>query len=90
MNLALEKITKLTQETKVYSNGSCINGKVGAAVVMFKKGEEQCILRKHIGDEFQHTVYEAEVIGLTLAAELIRQERFIEAAVIGADNQAAI
>jgi len=30
------------------------------------------------------------VIGLTLAAELIRQERFVEAAVIGVDNQAAI
>jgi len=57
---------------------------------MFKKGEEQRVLRKHIGDECQHTVYEAEVIGLTLAAELIRQERFVEAAVIGADNQATI
>ena len=40
-NLVLEKIMKLTQETKVYSDGSCINGKVGVAAVMFKKGEEQ-------------------------------------------------
>jgi len=40
-NLVPEKLMKFNQETKVYSNGSCIDGKVGAAAVMFKKGEEQ-------------------------------------------------
>ena len=48
------------------------------------------MLRKHIGDECQHTIYEAEVIRLTLAAELIEREGFIKAAIIRADNQAAI
>ena len=75
---------------KVFSDGSCIKGKVGAAAVMFKQGVERQVLRKHVGAESQHTVYEAEVIGLTLAAELIEREGFIEASIIGADNQAVI
>jgi len=48
--------------------------KVGAAAVMFKQGKEICALRKHVGDECHHTVYKVEVIGLTLAAELIARE----------------
>jgi len=57
---------------------------------MFKQGEELCILRKHVVGECQHTVYKAEVFGLTLAAKLIRRERRVEAAVIGADFQVTI
>jgi len=57
---------------------------------MFKQGEEIFALRKHVGDECHHTVYKAEVIGLTLAAELIARESFIKDAMIGADNQVAI
>ena len=76
--------------TKVYSDSLCIDGKVGTAAVIFKNGEELHVLRKHIGDECQHKVYEAEVIGLTLAAELIARENFVEDAIIGSDNQAAI
>ena len=45
---------------------------------MFKNGEELHVLRKHLGDECQHTVYEAEIIGLMLAAELITRENFVE------------
>ena len=45
-------------------DGSCIDGKVGAAAMMFRQGEESHVLRKYIGDECHHTVYEAEVIGL--------------------------
>ena len=84
--MALEEIAKLTQ-TRVYLDGSCIDGKIGAAAMMFRQGEEVCTLRKHIGDECHHTVYEAEVIGLTLAAKLIAREHFAENTIIGADNQ---
>jgi len=64
-----------------------IDSKVGTAAVMFKQGEELQVLRKHVGDECQHIVYEAEVIGLTLAAKLVAGENFVEDAIIGADNQ---
>jgi len=74
--VALEEIVKLTQEIRVYSDGSCI-GRIGAATVCSGRGEVHT-LRKHIGDECHHTVYEAEVIGLTLAAELIARECFVK------------
>jgi len=89
-NLALEEVGKLTQGTRVHYDCSCINRKMNSAAVMFKQGEELCVLRKHIGDEYQHTVYQAEVIKLTLAAKLKERERFVEATIIGADNQAEI
>ena len=75
---------------RVYSDSSCIDGQIGAAAVMFKQGEEVGTLRKHVGDEYHHTVYEAKVIGLTLAAKLIARERSVETTIIGADNQVAI
>jgi len=71
---ALEEAERPSRATEVYSNGSCINGKVGAAAVLFKQGEEVCVLRKHMGDECRHTVFEAEGVGITLAAELINRE----------------
>src|SRR5882724_13110057 len=58
--------------------------------MMFRQGEETCMLRKHVGDECHHTVHEAKVIGLTLASKLIARESLIEDTIIGTDNQAAI
>jgi len=57
---------------------------------MFKQGEETGTLRKHVGDECHHTVYKAEVIGLTLASKLLARERSVEDTMIGTDNQVAI
>jgi len=47
---------------------------VGAAAVLFRNREERGVLRKDLGKENEHTVFEAEVMGLALAAELIRAE----------------
>jgi len=74
-SIVIEKIGKLTQEMRVYSDRSCIDRKVGAVAVMFKQGEEQHVLRKHVGDECQHTIYEAKVIGLALAAKLRKKRK---------------
>ena len=86
----MEEAKKLTGGMRVFSDGSCIDGMVGAAAVLFRQGTEAGILRKNMGAECWHTVYEAEVVGLTLAAELLKRERFVEATTIGADSQAAI
>jgi len=47
-------------------------------------------LRKHLGKAEGHMVFEAEVMGLTLAAELVRAEGYMESADIGTDSQAAL
>jgi len=77
-------------EVVVYSDGSALNGQIGAAVVLYRDGTEQGTLRKHLGSEEQHTVFKAEVLNLSLAVELIKIERHIQSAVIGAVSQATI
>ena len=67
-----------------------IGSGIGAAAVLFRNGEEKCTLRKYLGKEGEHTVFEAEVMGLALAAELVRAETHMDAAEIGTDSQAAL
>ena len=45
------------------------------ATMLYRNGELKETLKKHLGTEAQHTVFEAEVVRLSLAAKLIRRER---------------
>ena len=87
---AVEEAKEASCEIQVYANGSATGRGVGAAAVLFRNGEERGVLRKHLGKENKHMVIEAEVMGLAIAAELIRAEDQIEEAEIGADSQAAL
>jgi hypothetical protein len=55
-----------------------------------REGRELKILHFHLGPALQHTVYEAEVVGMILAVQLLRQEQGKLIAVIGINNQVAI
>ncbi len=59
---------------KVYSDGSSCGGKVGAAATLTRGGVP---LRSHyhLGPDSEHTVHEAELIGILLALQLIKTER---------------
>ena len=46
-------------------------------------------MKKHLGKAEDHTVFKAEVMGLTLVAELVRAEGYMESAEIGMDIQVA-
>ena len=48
------------------------------------------MLRVHLGSAVQHTIYEAELLGLSLAAELMRAESGMCSATISTNSQAAI
>jgi len=63
-----------TSDFKIYTDGSGHNGKAGASAVLFKKGEPQAVrsLTYHLGDLTRHAIIEAEIIGVLLAAWLIR------------------
>src|SRR5882724_5852990 len=87
---AVEEVRSVRHEVQVYSDGSGIGSGIGAAVVLLRNGEEKCTLRKYLGKEGEHTVFEAEVMGLALAAELVRAETHMDAAEIGTDSQAAL
>ena len=70
----VEEAVVVHEEVKVFLDGSCIEGKVGAATVRFCDGQEKRVARKHLGPDCEHTIFEAEVVGLTLAAKLICAE----------------
>lgn len=82
---------QLTDTIKIFTDGSGHNGGIGAAAVLIRHGQEPRTLRYHLGSDEEHTVYEAETLGLTLAAQLLLTERNVEyPASILLDNQAAI
>ncbi|KAF5372678.1 hypothetical protein D9615_009837 [Tricholomella constricta] len=78
--------------TSVHCDGSGYEGGVGASAVLFINGVEKASLRYHLGPITKHTVYEAEIVGLTLGLHLLtstsRQLHSITA--IGSDSQATI
>ena len=88
---SITQLARLNCKTQAYSDGSSTDGQVGAAAVLYIDGHQTATLRYHLGPASEHTVFEAELVGLILAAHLLSESR--EAtypAVILADNQAAI
>ena len=77
-------------EVCIYSDGSGVDGSAGAAAVLFWDGLEVRSVRYQLGSLTQHTTYEAEVIGVLLALELLHQEWRVHTASIKLDNQAVI
>ena len=75
---------------KIYSDGSRIDGGVGAIAVLYINNTPCHTLWHHLGSEKHHRVYEAWLVGLTLAAELLQQLDFLEDMTIATDNQAVI
>lgn len=75
---------------RIYSDGSGIEGNVGSAAVILGKSARTGIRRYQLGSIRHHTVYEAEIVGLLLALELIRDHRINRRTVILLDNQAVI
>src|SRR5882724_10438583 len=88
-----EAITEATvdrSEVWVFSDRLGQGGKIGTAAVLFRGGVEKWVVRKYMGTEEKHTIYKAELVRLSLAAELLKQEWHVQTLVIGADSQAVI
>ena len=53
------KVARMAQvDVKTYSDGSGIDGGIGAAAMLYRNGELKATLRNHPGKEDQHTVFE--------------------------------
>jgi ribonuclease HI len=75
----------------VYSDSSIRNGKVGAVAILYRRGRHKGTLRLHLGTASEHTVYEAELVGMILGMQLIKMEKKGKTScALGTDNQAAI
>lgn len=80
-----------TEEIQVYTDGSVIDSKVGAAAILTRPGKDHRILRYHLGSESQHTTYDAELVGLSMGMYLIKTEKLARrSTMLGVDCQAAI
>ncbi|CAK5265676.1 unnamed protein product [Mycena citricolor] len=78
---------------KVYTDGSGIDGYIGAAAVLYDGDTEMATARKRLGTSEEHTVYEGEGLGLNLAVGLLREHAsngITGQVAIYADNTAAI
>ena len=81
---------------KIFSDGSGIEGMIGAAAVLYRltNGNQitKRVLRYCLGPETKHTVYEGEVVGEILAQHLLLNETrgFGRHASMYIDNQASI
>ncbi|KAG7086882.1 hypothetical protein E1B28_002802 [Marasmius oreades] len=75
---------------KVYTDGSGIDGGVGAAAVITYDGVIKDEVRLYVGPEEHHEVYEVEVVGLALGIILMKKHRVNSRTSIWVDNQAAI
>ncbi len=82
-------------DVKIYTDGSGIDGQIGAAAVL-RSGTTQKIARHHLGTTEQHTVYEGESVGQVLAYQLLKEWAAKKARIgrqtvsIAVDNQASI
>ena len=80
-----------SEEIQVFTDGSAQGGKVGAATILIRNNRPICILHYHLGPESEHTIHEAELAGILLAAYLIRTEKQGPTSCsIAVDNQATL
>jgi len=76
---------------QAFRDGSAINGKVGVAVILTRAGNPLRTLHLHLCPESEHTVHEAELVGILLGMHLISMETHGSTAfALGVDNQAGI
>ena len=88
---AHHNLITMSNVTRIYTDGSSIGGKVGAAAALYQPDQPPCTLCYHLGSLDNHMVFEAEAVGLILTAKLIHSTSEITLPInIFVDNQATI
>ena len=72
-------------------DGSAHNGGIGVAAILKRDGKSDCILKLYLGTTEQHTVYEAELVGMIMGLHIIKRERRSNTScVLNVNNRAAL
>jgi ribonuclease HI len=88
---SIEQMENAKEDLQVFSDGSALEGKVGAAAILIHKGRHIETLHYHLRLDKEHTVHEAELVGILLGMHLLNSRKGKKAsAMIGVDNQATI
>lgn len=77
-------------ELHIYTDGSGIDNEIGAAATTVPPKGTRKTLRYYLGNANQHTVFEAELIGLILATKIANDAKNLRKLDLLIDNQAAI
>jgi ribonuclease HI len=79
------------ENLQIYSDGLALEGKVGAVAILILNGRHTQTLQFHLGSDTEHTVHEAELVGLLLSLHMLSSREYRGMpAMVGIDNQAAI
>ena len=88
---SIKEAEEASEEVQVFTDGSALNSKVGAAAILTRVGKPLRALHLTLGSESEHTVHKAELAGILLGMHLISTERHSSTTfAMGVDNQAAI
>ena len=77
-------------DVKIFTDGSGMEGKIGASAVLYRNNRLKSTLRYQLGTQKHHTVYEGEGVGILLGTKLMEREWGIRSAIFYIDNRAAI
>lgn len=83
----IHRLKRKTTHAAIYTDGSEIQGQVGAAAWCPGAGRN---LTRYLGDNTQSTVYSAELVGIELALQIAQELEGCNGVTIFTDNQAAI
>ena len=90
--LTFANLTNTTVPVRVYSDGSGYEGGIGAAALLYINDRLVRSLRFYLGTSLEHTVYEAEGVGILMGVHLLHglSRQLTHSTVLGSDSQAAI
>ena len=84
-----ENVENDESDVKVFTDGSGMEGKIGAAAILYQNGRMKTKLQYQLGSQQHHTVYEGEGVGAVLG-KLVSNEWGVWSAIFYIDNQASI
>ena len=74
---AMKEVATNRSEATLFSDGSGYEGAIGTAAVLYRGSIEKKATKKFMGSKDRHMVFKAELLRMSLAAELIKDERQI-------------
>jgi len=77
-------------DVRIYTDGSGIEGGIGAAAVLLRGNRPPKHLQYHLGSSEHQIIFGGESVGVLLGLELIRKERNVTKATIAIDSQATV
>ncbi|TFK18546.1 ribonuclease H-like protein, partial [Coprinopsis marcescibilis] len=77
-------------EVQVYTDGSVIEGRVGAAAVLYRGDKPVRSARHHLGNQTDYGIYKAEMVAQVLGLRLLQGETGVRSASIAVDSRSTL